>query len=202
MTATAELVAERLRSVPGLLATFLEQSERLPAPLTVDDQPISVTGGGMSEGPARFLVALLQQAKLDASFVPLSEFVATDQEGSGGTLVVFSQGLAPNARFPLACVSRYRRVLLLTSVIPLASANADDVRRLAADSKAKGVEVHSLPPTEESGLLLRVVGPTVQALAAACLAGIPSSLLQAIPSRYAALLTQTHCGSLVRDVSR
>ena len=58
-----------------------------------------VTGGGLSEGPARVLVALLRGAGRDARFVPQSAFVDwTEPPDEQCALVLFSQGLAPNAR--------------------------------------------------------------------------------------------------------
>lgn len=200
MTDTAALLAERLHALPSVLATMLLKL-KIP-PLTRADEPIWVTGGGMSEGPGRFLVALLQQSGLWADFVPLSEFVAPTLRCSDGTLVLLSQGLAPNARFPLRHVRSFRKTLLLTSVKADADSPLGTASRELAVAMSQGVAVLTLPPQEESGLLLRVMGPTVQALAVAALAGTPWLALQEIPTLYEALLSAPPVGSLLRNGER
>ena len=200
--ASAQRLGERLASLPSTLAEALDVLERaaMPiAPLSSVDAPIWVTGGGMSEGPARFLVALLVEQGTHSEYVPLSEFVDgtaghdTAPHGSSrrhGTLVLFSQGLAPNARFPLLHAQRFRRCLLVTAVNPAAANIGLEKQRLtaalAASVQSRGVQVLTLPPTDEEGLLLRVVGPAVHALAAAWLAGLDPSLLRQIPAVYLA----------------
>ncbi|HNN97860.1 MAG TPA: hypothetical protein PKI03_36600 [Pseudomonadota bacterium] len=166
-------------------------------PLSAADAPIRITGGGMSEGPARFLTALLSERGIAAEYIPLSEFVAAEPMHAAGetpasprkgTLVLFSQGLAPNARFPLLPRHRRRarRCLLVTAVVPDADPGAGLSARIAAAAQADGVQVLTLPPASEEGLLLRVIGPAVHCLAAAYLAGVSPKTLQAVPGVYAA----------------
>lgn len=151
----------------------------------------------MSEGPARFLTALLTERGIAAEYIPLSEFVAEEPTHAPGatpawpqpgTLVLFSQGLAPNARFPLLPRHRRRarRCLLITAVVPDADPGAALTARIAAAAQADGVQVLTLPPASEEGLLLRVIGPAVHCLAAAYLAGVSLKTLQAVPGVYAA----------------
>lgn len=201
-SASARRLGERMASLPSALSEalgVLDQTAMPIAPLSSVDAPICVTGGGMSEGPARFLVALLVERGTQAEYVPLSEFVgsAADPDAAydapskrHGTLVIFSQGLAPNARFPLLHAQRFRRCLLVTAVDP-AAANVGREKqrltaRLAASAQSRGVQVLTLPPADEEGLLLRVVGPAVHALAAAFLAGFAPALLRQIPAVYQA----------------
>lgn len=201
-TESARRLAARIASLPATLdhavAALLHPGNRL-TPLTPGDAPVWVTGGGMSEGPARYLVALLTERAIAAEYIPLSEFVAPEPGASStvaadwpvarGTLIVFSQGLAPNARFPLLHAQRFRRCLLVTAVTPKPADSAmqsPDVSAIAAAAQARGVEVLTLPPSDEDGLLLRVVGPAVHALAAAWLAGCDPAWLRQVPTVYAA----------------
>lgn len=162
------LLAERLRSLP-------DQLRAVPAVLPADlmragagSRRVVVTGGGLSEGPARFLVALLRQRlSARAEFVPQSEFAVRALPDLGDTLVLFSQGLAPNARLPLPHASRFAETIIFTSVVPDAHAPAGDVRRAAFEAQRQGVRLVVLPPAEENGLLLRIVGTAVQCFAAA-----------------------------------
>lgn len=165
---TRRLLEARIAEIPAALRRALDEVHEPP----LDDAggPVLVTGGGMSEGPARYLVALLAQRGVRAAYVPLSEFVAPSVPQAGGTLVLFSQGLAPNARFPLLHVGAFRRTVVVTAVAADAQAPPGDVRRLAADAEAHGARILTLPPASESGLLLRVVGPVVHGLAAVRLA--------------------------------
>lgn len=209
-SASADRLESRLHSLPDALqqalAQLAEPSARIEpiGPLSPADAPIAITGGGMSEGPARFLRALLTEVGFPAQYIPLSEFVAAgfppalashaDPESGEpgeprGTLVVFSQGLAPNARFPLVHRRRFRRCILVTAVTPDADPAAGLTARIAASAQRAGWQILTLPPTGEDGLLLRVVGPAVHALAAAYLAGVPLTTLRALPAIYAQAAT-------------
>lgn len=190
MTASSRsLVEMRLAMLPDALRATLA----VPCPaLSAAPGRVLATGGGLSEGPARFLVALLVESGVPAEYVPLSEFCAPALPRPADVLVIFSQGLAPNARFPLLHTRAFQRTLLVTSVRPDEDAPRDDVRRLAAEAQARGVEIVRVPPDDERGLLLRVLGPPIAALAAARLAISParaagrdhSNLLDSIPAIY------------------
>ncbi len=197
MSRIAQLVSDRLLTLPDCLRSLLVQCDPAghsarPAvrPLTAKDAPIWVTGGGMSEGPAHYLVALLSAQGIAATFVPLSEFVSESLPQPGHTLVLFSQGLAPNARFPLRHHASFARTIVVTSVCPDSSANEQSLPHQLAQLTARGIELLVHPPAQESGILLRVVGPMVQALAAAIVAGIPIRALQALPDLYQQQLAQ------------
>ncbi|MEO6951260.1 MAG: hypothetical protein ABI321_05550 [Polyangia bacterium] len=146
-----DLLAERIGTIPAMLTMAVA----IPLPdgierLAAMDRVV-VTGGGMSEGPARVLVALLLRAGRHATFVSQSRFVDWPEPPAPRTaLVLFSQGLAPNARLPLPYARGFGTSLLVTSV-----------------SEAGGVAmVWTLPPACEDRLLLRVVGPSVALCAA------------------------------------
>jgi hypothetical protein len=132
--------------------------------LTGRDLPVVATGGGLSEGPARVLVALLQSAGRRARFVPQSAFAVDENVGDpSALLVMFSQGLAPNARFPVPHIRSFAHALLVTSVRAGAGELASE-RVLAL--RDAGCQVWTLPPASEDRLLLRVVGPGVSLVAA------------------------------------
>jgi creatinine amidohydrolase len=191
------LVAERVAAIPAALeATLRRASLTLPgAPLA---RRFAVTGGGLSEGPARFLVALLaDELGLRARFVSLSQFAARDPGLDGETVILVSQGLAPNARLPLLHQARYAALVILTSVIPDDAAPAGSPRRLLAQARARGALVETLPPTDEPGLLIRVIGGATAALAGARMISALGEALgrapldvTAVPAAYAAALAR------------
>jgi creatinine amidohydrolase len=131
------------------------------------------TGIGSSAAHARFLVHLLShELGVPARFVPAGSFVtAPTPRSRNEALVVFSQGLSPNARFALAHPEAWRRVVLVTST------PADGGRRHDAEKRAlfASLERHDacilrLPGTDEYGTLLRLIGPMVGYVAALRLA--------------------------------
>ncbi len=172
---TLALLTNRVQSIPTALKEVL--SIDLPAPAT---RRFAVTGGGLSEGPARFLVALLDgELGLPATYWPLSAFAAPSIPRTNATLVLFSQGLAPNARLPLEHTESFDSTIVFTSV--------RDPRQLAA-TRHHNVTIVTLPPLEESGLLLRVIGPACATLAAALFGRALSKdtlpPLDAVPALY------------------
>jgi creatinine amidohydrolase len=152
------ILSERLAELPAAIARASHAA--LPeAFVSLDrDVPVVATGGGLSEGPARVLVALLQRAGRTARFVPQSAFsIPSAPADPRALLVMFSQGLAPNARLPLPHVRSFARSLLVTSV--RSGAHLDALH-------AAGGLAWTLPPVSEDRLLLRVVGPGVSLVAA------------------------------------
>ena len=115
---SGQLLTERLDRVPRALREALYQPAlRVPFdPRTL--RRIRVTGLGSSEAQARLLAALLSEyAGFDARFVPTGELVAGPPPGAADeALVVFSQGLSPNARFALRDAARWRHAVLVTAV--------------------------------------------------------------------------------------
>ena len=126
---------------------------------------------------------LLQEVGLDARFVPLSAFAApSPADARADALVVFSQGLSPNARLALHDVERWAGVLLVTAVpardAPQSAPPADaspagplaERQALLDDLVGRGVVVQRIPASEEYGTLLRVSGPMTGYAAAITLA--------------------------------
>jgi hypothetical protein len=179
--AHADLFAERVRAIPDVVETWLASSPEMPP---VGGRGLVITTGvGSAEAPARRCAALLRRAGCAATFVPISAF-ATSSAPSGAELVVFSQGLSPNAKLAVPPAgATFDRVVLFTSLPP----GTPLARERGLDAAiAEGVEVVLLPPRHEDGMLARVVGPVVASLAAhlAIRAGACGPLLLADPREH------------------
>ncbi len=169
-----ELLRERVASVPAALQIACDAPLPELDDLAAADRYV-VTGGGLSEGPARVLVALLQRAGGQARFVAQSAFVRERARDPHAGLILFSQGLAPNARLPLgfgldergASEPRFAATLLVTAVRPAPRPGVASIAQRLLDA---GQRVWTLPPASEDRLLLRVVGPAVALVAAIRLA--------------------------------
>jgi creatinine amidohydrolase len=188
------VLEQRTRALPALLHEVLRaDAPHLPWSAR-HVRRVVTTGAGSSAANARLLAALLQDAGLAARFVPLTSFaVAPPADAIADALVVFSQGLSPNARLALHDVEAWAGVLVVTAVperaaardaAPPPSGALGERRRLLADLVARGVHVHRIPAAEEYGTLLRVTGPMLGtavaiaiARAAAASAGAPRGLL-------------------------
>jgi len=166
------LLEARLSALPALLRAALSA----PAPELPWDaarvRRVVTTGVGSSAAHARLLATLLQEVGLAARFVPLSSFAAAPaHDAAADALVVFSQGLSPNARLALRDVEAWAGVVLVTGVpdeaqvaspgdgdVPPSGALATRQGEVAALA-ARGVVVQRVPAAEEYGTLLRVAGP-------------------------------------------
>ncbi|HZR83789.1 MAG TPA: creatininase family protein [Candidatus Binatia bacterium] len=163
---------------------------------------VVATGAGSSAAHARFLASVLVELGVPARFAPLTCFLGEAPPGAAEeTLVVFSQGLAPNARLALAHAGAFRTAWLVTSVVddPAAGDAPSGDRRLASAGDApgdpasiaerrsflalareRGLRVLRTPGGDEYGALLRVVGPMVGYATALALArsfaGEPTAL--------------------------
>lgn len=143
--------------------------EALTAPLALDAvtralrsaRAVVTTGVGCSLAHARYLSWLLRtHAGLPSWDVPTGSFLVpprSDSVPKDDVLVVFSQGLSPNARFPLAHARSYRALVLVTA------AEGDSAERAAAVRAAAsaGAIVVRMPCAPEYEVLMRVVGPMV-----------------------------------------
>ncbi len=155
------ILTARLRTIPAALAAT---AERALVPLALGDRPIRrviATGVGSSAAHAALLAHEVRRGGRDAVVVPLSVFLATPVPAPDDVLVVFSQGLSPNARLALDEPGRFRRTVLVTAV-------TDDARLAAL--RAAGVIVQTIDGEEERGTLVRVVGPMAGYVAALRLA--------------------------------
>jgi creatinine amidohydrolase len=155
--AAAELVRRTLTS--PIDAAAIAQS--------IGPAGVLTTGAGSSAAHARFLASVLAELGVPARFAPLSEFLASPPPPAAQqTLVLFSQGLSPNARLALQRIESWHAVWLVTAggeevAGAEAAPGGDDVaRRRAVDAAvAAGVRVLSFPAAGEFGTLLRIIGP-------------------------------------------
>lgn len=149
----------RFAAVPGLVQQVLEAP--LPA-LPFDPRALRrlrTTGIGASESHARALAWLLaERLGIDACFTPTGALLSGRLPGcERDALVVFSQGLSPNARFALCAPDAWRGALLVTASTR-EGAGAERAGWLAAQ-QAAGVGILHFPPENEYDSLVRVQGP-------------------------------------------
>ncbi|MEZ4442414.1 MAG: hypothetical protein R3B72_25190 [Polyangiaceae bacterium] len=165
---SAELAA-RIARLPAEIAAACRTSFPDLTRSSLSDRPLVATGAGASEGPARTLSDSLAHAGLPSRFVPLSAFAGSQPPlRDDEALVVFSQGLSPNARIALR--GRSHHTVVVTAVAPDPDAPTTSAARHAADLEGAGVARIPHGPEEETGLLLRVLGPPLATLAALRLA--------------------------------
>jgi creatinine amidohydrolase len=161
--ASLDLLAHRTRMLPDVVWQLLTSSIKLAPIENIADRRIVVTGSGASEGPARYLAALLRNTMaLRAGFLSTSAFVAPVAQSADDILIVFSQGISPNARLALRQASKFGSVVLFTGIYP---EGRSPEARLVSELRQGGAIVHVLPPEDESGLLVRVLGPATATLA-------------------------------------
>jgi GTP cyclohydrolase II len=144
------LLRERVREIPAALA---RTAARAVPNLRLGDAPVRrivATGVGSSTAHAALLAHVLRAGGRDTVVEPLSAFLEPPTAAPDDVLVVFSQGLSPNARLALDGAERWRRVVLVTAVT--------DGARLGP-LRARGVVVHQMDGEGEFGTLVRAVGP-------------------------------------------
>lgn len=145
------------------------------------------TGVGSSEAHARFLAQVVDEhTALPARFQPLGALVLPPRRAREDLLVVFSQGLSPNARLVLASAGEWHRVVLAT---------ASREEALLAPLHAAGVQVVPFEGGEERGTLLRVQGPLAAYGAAMRLAALLGAPLPLDPSSLRPALAAAECGA-------
>jgi len=169
------LLEQRIDDSDTALAQFAAQWEELPHDVAdaLESGSVVVTGAGGSEGPARYLAARLCEAQRIARFAPLSAFWSADPISAtrvpmADTLVLFSQGLSPNARLALRRTHDYARVVVLTSRDRDAAIACGLDRAVVTAPHLSWVQ---LPPEREDGLLIRIMGSAVATWAAIRAAG-------------------------------
>jgi creatinine amidohydrolase len=169
------LLAERLGRIPAILEDMLARG---PVPLgerTLAGQRFIVTGTGSSEAHARYLATLLNlHTDRAAAYLPLSGFVdAPASHFTGKTLIVFSQGVSPNAQIALERSRDFTHVVLFTATTPEAARTAGKPERgqLLEELLAGGGELVNFPLAEEYTTLIRFVGPMAGYLACLQFAG-------------------------------
>jgi creatinine amidohydrolase len=159
-------------------AAVARTATRALSPLALGPRPIRrvvASGVGSSAAHAALLVHTLRTAGRDALSIPISSFLSPASPAPDDVLVVFSQGLSPNARLALATPGVWRRVVLVTAVTAPA--------RLAP-LRTAGIVVQTIDGEDEFGTLVRVVGPMTGYVAAlrlaAALGGPPAPTAEAL----------------------
>jgi creatinine amidohydrolase len=154
------LLRERADRAPDLVraAAALDLGALPFAPRAV--RAFVTTGVGSSAAHAALLAHLLSvELGLPARCAPAGAFVTRPRDARRDVLIVFSQGLSPNARLALADPRAWHGVVLVTGVAPEDDeAGAERRAVLAAVERAGGLCVR-LPGGLEYGALLRLAGP-------------------------------------------
>ncbi len=163
------LLAQRLAQIPAILADMLARG---PAPLkaaTLASTRFIITGTGSSEAHARYLATLLNfHTDRAAAYLSLSGFTDGPRDGfTGKTLVVFSQGVSPNAQIALRRRRDFAHTILFTASSPAAAlaAGKKDRATLLQALLDEGGELVEFPLAEEYTTLIRFVGPMAGYLA-------------------------------------
>jgi creatinine amidohydrolase len=163
------LLARRLAQIPSVLRQMLARPPPALQPATLASRRFVVTGTGSSEAHARYLTALLNlHTDRAAAYLPLSGFTASHREAfEGKTLVVFSQGVSPNAQIALRRHREFAHAILFTATTPevAAAAGKPDRAALLRQVLEAGGELVVFPLAEEYTTLIRFVGPMAGYLA-------------------------------------
>lgn len=163
-----EVLRDRQERLPGLIRGALAGARDLPRFDGV--RAVVTTGVGSSLAHARYLAALLRErAGTPAWDLPTGVWLeAPPAAAREQALVVFSQGLSPNARFPLQHADRYRLAVLVTA----ASEDSPDRAAAVRAARERGVVVVPLGCPPEYEVLLRIIGPVFGYALALRLAGV------------------------------
>ena len=165
-----ELLAHRLERIPAILSDMLARGLPPLSPRTLETQRFIVTGTGSSEAHARYLVMLLNlYTDRAAAYLPLSGFVESPPDAfEGKALVVWSQGVSPNAQIALRRRGEFAHCILFSATTPAAAraAGKPDRAELLENLQREGGELVEFPLAEEYTTLIRVVGPMAGYLAA------------------------------------
>lgn len=163
LSRSAAFLQNAIRALPAALQKASAVS--LPE-LAQPVRRVISTGIGLSEGPARLLAILLVDRGVCARFCVTSQ--VAEQLRPDDLLVVFSQGLSPNARLALGPTTSAATRWLVTSVAPGSATPAQ--AEFLAGCLAQGVRALVVPSVDEGGALVRPCGPTIAALIAQRLA--------------------------------
>jgi len=156
------LLKERIALIPKLAASYYAgPPAALPKALQQSNSLI-VTGTGSSAAHAKFLCYLLNtNGNSRAEFRPLSAFLSSPQASDKQKLlVVFSQGLSPNARLAIERHANFSGLVVFTAV------TANGNQALHDKLLQKQSTIVEYPLESEYEILLRVVGPFMGYLAA------------------------------------
>ena len=189
------LLAHRLEQIPAILGGMLAHNSAPLKSATLASTHFIITGTGSSEAHARYLTMLLNlHTERAAAYLPLSGFTSRLQPSfTGKTLVVFSQGVSPNAQIALRRRNDFSHTVLFTATTPTTAiaAGKGDRAALLQALLDEGGELIEFPLAEEYTTLIRFVGPMAGYLA--CLqftAQLASCRFKVPPA--AAILRQLH----------
>lgn len=170
-----EILGQRLDLIPGILEEMLANGPRKLGATTLASERFIVTGTGSSEAHARYLATLLNlHTDRAAAYLPLSGFVDSPPANfAGKTLIVFSQGVSPNAQIALQRRADFAHAILFSATTPQAAEQAGkpDRAQLLRDLQSDGGELVEFPLAEEYTTLIRFVGPMAGYLSALQFAG-------------------------------
>jgi fructoselysine-6-P-deglycase FrlB-like protein len=191
-----ELIARRIAALPATLLGEAEAPLPLLSPATLASTRFVVTGTGSSEAHARYLVWLLTRAAgaaggVSARFTPLSSFATGDAAPHRSeTLVVFSQGVSPNAQLALRSARAFGHAVLFTSTTAAdeIAAGRGDRAALLEELTSAGAECVRFPVLSEYTTLIRVIGPACGFLAAHRFVAAYSAAAAAAATSSSALL--------------
>jgi len=170
-----ELLSQRLGMIPGILGEMLAKGPAALNERTLTSQRFIITGTGSSEAHARYLATLFNlHTDRAAAYLPLSGFVdAPTANFRGKTLVVFSQGVSPNAQIALSRGGDFDHLILFSAATPetAEAAGKPDRAALLRQIQSRGGELVEFPLAEEYTTLIRFVGPLAGYLACLQFAG-------------------------------
>lgn len=181
------LLDRRRASIPSAVRAASRAPE-LPPPFAAHRaRSILATGVGSSAAHARFLADVLaRELGLPARFVATGSLERTPPPGSlRDALVVFSQGLSPNARLALSHARAFGALVVATA--RRAAEAGDERAKWLATLEASGAAIVDLDAPDEYGTLARVVGPMLGFAAALRIARSLARSIGCEPSALRAL---------------
>jgi creatinine amidohydrolase len=163
------LLSERMAEAAAAVARVPERLDLIFEAATVLPRVLVSTGIGTSEGHARHLAEVATRwFGQPARFASTGTLVGgAPPDAQRDWLIVFSQGLSPNARHAFDDLEAWGRVLLITGVAPSSSEIASEAGSESEASawlsslEARGVIRIDLGCGTERGMLIRVIGARV-----------------------------------------
>ncbi|CAF1434805.1 unnamed protein product [Adineta ricciae] len=159
-----DLIRQRLAQIPVFLLEMLKKKTISISTNIYVAQSFIVTGIGSSEAHARYLTLLLNTyTNRRAQFIGFTAFTTATAKvfHSDQILILYSQGLSPNAQMVLSYGQTYfSRVLLFTSM------NNEQLKSKCPWILSDKLETIQFPLHDEYTTLIRVIGPACGFLAA------------------------------------
>ncbi|CAF3005004.1 unnamed protein product [Rotaria sp. Silwood2] len=156
------LIEQRLSQIPPFLLGMLEDIFPALSSSILDAQSFIITGIGSSEAHARYLTLLINlYTDRQALFIGFTGFTRlTTRFRSNQMLILFSQGLSPNAQMILKYgQENFSHILVFTSM------NDEQMKRKCSWIDKEKIETIQFPLNDEYTTLIRVIGPACGFLA-------------------------------------